>query len=59
MFKLYFNYYGCDLSVKNCFGLSFSPAGRIMYVKVKKNDRIVTESYYTRDVSNLMFAWES
>lgn len=57
MFKVYFNYNGKDIALYDCYGLSFSPARRNMYVKVKENGRLITHSYYTRLVQNLMFSF--
>ena len=53
MFFLSFMYYGCDVKLYDCWGISFSPARRIMYVKRLKNGKRVTESYYYDDVFNL------
>ncbi len=57
MFRLSFKYLGKDFTLTDCYGISFSPAGRNMYVKVKKNGRIVTQSYYTEYVRAFNFSF--
>lgn len=57
MFKLHFNYYGKDIALLDCYGLTFSPHGRKMYVKVKINGRIVTQSYFTKSVNAFMLSF--
>lgn len=56
MFTLYFNYIGKDIAVKDVWGFGFSPKGRMFYVKVKENDKLITHSYYSKYVLNLMFS---
>ncbi len=57
MFKLYFNYHDKDVALLDCYGFSFSPTGRIMYVKRKENGRIITQSYYTKSVTAFMLSF--
>lgn len=57
MFKLYFNYNGKDIALKNCYGFLFSVGGRRMYVKIKENGHIVTRTYYTKLVENFMISF--
>ena len=51
MFTLNFKYNHKCITLANCYGLSFSPAGRVMYVKVKSNGRVITQSYCTKFVT--------
>jgi len=57
MFKLYFNYNGKDIALSNCYGFSFSPKGRKLYVKIKKSERIITYTYFTKLIENFMFSF--
>lgn len=57
MLKLYFHYLGKDIALTNCYGFYFSPAGRYMYVKIKKDNHIITQTYLTRLVENFMISF--
>ncbi len=57
MFKLYFDYNGKDIAHTNCYGFSFSPQKRKMYVKIKKDERIITQTYFTKLIKNFMFSF--
>lgn len=57
MFKLYFNYNGKDIALSNCYGFSFSPKVRKLYVKIKKSERIITYTYFTKLIENFMFSF--
>lgn len=54
MFNVRFNYYGKETVIRDCYGVSLSPAGRNMYVKVKKFDgKFTTQAYYASGVRGL------
>lgn len=55
MFKLRFKYNGNPIEILDCYGFSYSPSGRIMYVKYKKDGRLITQSFYTKFVFGLNF----
>lgn len=57
MFNLYFNYLGKDIALKDCRGFWFSPKRRMFNVEVKENGKLVTRSYFSKYVLNLMFSF--
>lgn len=55
MFLLRFWYKDKVLDIPFCYGFSYSPAGRNMYVKYKKDGKFITQSFYTKFVGELGF----
>lgn len=55
MFKIRFYYKDKVIDIADCYGFLYSPAGRNMYVKYKKDGRLITQTFYTKFVGELGF----
>ena len=53
MLDVSFSEYGKHYEFVDCYGISFSPAWRIMYVKFRKKGRVVKQAFFMHGVSDL------